>query len=154
MFDAAGYSLIMPGYSPMTTTRKIFIYEIVGLSSEIDVLGDNTAPNGFGIVPLSTEVSAPLGFPYGVLVEEIPIVDPVIRPWDVRPVYNFVFWGRAKVRLDATSAPVRVGQYVKAHNFGKVTKATIGQLALARVMSNGEPGDLINVLVNPGIAHY
>lgn len=154
MFDAAGYSLILPGYSPMTTTRKILPYEIVGLSPVIDVLGDNTAPNGFGINPLANELMNPLGLPYGVLVEEIPIVDPVIRSWEVVPVYNFVFWGRAKVRLDVSSAPVRVGQYVKAYNFGKVTKAAIGQLALARVMSNGEPGDLIDVLVNPGTAHY
>lgn len=154
MFDALNQSVIMPGYSPVTTNRVTTIYEIVGLAPLVDVLADNTAPNGFWIVPLSTEVSAPQGFPYGVLVEEIPLIDTVIRPWHQLPVYNFVFHGRAKVRLDITSAPVRVGNYVKAHNFGKVTKATIGQLALARVMSNGEPGDLVDVFVYPSTAFY
>ena len=154
MFDALNQSVIMPGYSPLTTTRKILIYEIVGLSPVVDALNDNTAPNGFGLLPLTTELTAPLGFSYGVLVEEIPIVDPAIRAWDVRPVYNFVFHGRAKVRLDTTSAPVRVGHFVRAHNFGKVTKATIGQLALARVMSNAEPGDFVDVFVYPSTAFY
>jgi len=152
MFDAQDRSLILPGYGPTSSVRRILRFEAIGLQPIVDA--EPTSPNGFQLTPLlANQSTVPLAFPIGVLLDEIPITA-LIAAGERRPYYNFVFFGPARVRLAAGTGPVSVGRYVKPWNSGDCSIAAPGELSLGRALTNGVAGELIDIFISPSLALY
>lgn len=65
---------------------------------------------------------------------------------------NAIVFGRTKMRLAATSGAIFPGQWLTTEaTTGRGVAATAGQYSIARALTSGNSGELIEVLVYPAI---